>query len=72
MESTTQTFKTQELDIPLHTFGFEFQELSPEKVTGRLHVTQICCQARTSTCLVLSGISSGISLVCPNTIFFLF
>ncbi|XP_074340289.1 1,4-dihydroxy-2-naphthoyl-CoA thioesterase 1-like [Apium graveolens] len=44
MESTSQTFKTQELDIPLHAFGFEYQELSPEKVTGRLHVTQICCQ----------------------------
>ncbi|KAL8105583.1 hypothetical protein AgCh_029401 [Apium graveolens] len=37
MESTSQTFKTQELDIPLHAFGFEYQELSPEKVTGRLH-----------------------------------
>ncbi|WOH13140.1 hypothetical protein DCAR_0832649 [Daucus carota subsp. sativus] len=44
MELTPQAIKTQELDIPLHAFGFEFQELSPEKVTGRLLVTPICCQ----------------------------
>lgn len=72
MDSTSRTFRTEELDIPLHAFGFEFQELSPQKVTGRLHVTQICCQARTSTCLVGSAIicSSGISLACANIIFF--
>lgn len=32
------------LDAPLHALGFEFQEISPQKVTGRLHVTHKCCQ----------------------------
>lgn len=36
--------KTEELDAPLHAVGFEIEELSPEKVTGRLHVTEKCCQ----------------------------
>ncbi|KAJ4846509.1 1,4-dihydroxy-2-naphthoyl-CoA thioesterase 1 [Turnera subulata] len=32
------------LDAPLHGIGFEFQELSPKKVTGRLLVTHKCVQ----------------------------
>ncbi|KAL8120432.1 1,4-dihydroxy-2-naphthoyl-CoA thioesterase 1-like [Apium graveolens] len=44
MELTSPTNKTQELDAPLHAIGFEIHELSPEKVTGRLHVTEKCCQ----------------------------
>uniref|UniRef100_A0A5B7CDC7 Thioesterase domain-containing protein n=1 Tax=Davidia involucrata TaxID=16924 RepID=A0A5B7CDC7_DAVIN len=36
--------KTEALDAPLHAIGFEIEELSPEKVTGRLHVTHKCCQ----------------------------
>ena len=44
MELTSSTNKTQELDAPLYTIGFEIDELSPEKVTGRLPVTPKCCQ----------------------------
>ncbi|KAL6523249.1 1,4-dihydroxy-2-naphthoyl-CoA thioesterase 1 [Orobanche gracilis] len=35
---------TTELDIPIHSFGFEFDCLSPDKVSGHLHVTSKCCQ----------------------------
>ncbi|CAK9178477.1 unnamed protein product [Ilex paraguariensis] len=31
--------KTEAVDTPLHVFGFEIEELSPQKVTGRLQVT---------------------------------
>ncbi|XP_058076746.1 1,4-dihydroxy-2-naphthoyl-CoA thioesterase 1-like [Magnolia sinica] len=41
MESTS---KTASLDPPLHSLGFEIDELSPTRVTGRLKVTAICCQ----------------------------
>ncbi|GMH18260.1 hypothetical protein Nepgr_020101 [Nepenthes gracilis] len=37
-------WKTEEIDNPLSTMGFEFEELSPEKVAGRLLVTEKCCQ----------------------------
>ncbi|KAH6818781.1 Thioesterase superfamily protein [Perilla frutescens var. frutescens] len=36
--------KTEELDIPLHTIGFEIDDLSPHKVSGHLPVTTKCCQ----------------------------
>ncbi|XP_057960785.1 1,4-dihydroxy-2-naphthoyl-CoA thioesterase 1 isoform X1 [Malania oleifera] len=36
--------KTAELDAPLNAIGFEIEEVSPEKVTGRLLVTLKCCQ----------------------------
>jgi len=36
--------KTAALDLPLHLMGFEIEELSPQKITGRLLVTQKCCQ----------------------------
>ncbi|XP_047332543.1 1,4-dihydroxy-2-naphthoyl-CoA thioesterase 1-like [Impatiens glandulifera] len=36
--------KTALLDAPLHTIGFEIEELSPEKVTGRVLITEKCCQ----------------------------
>ncbi|KAL0853784.1 hypothetical protein Bca101_058936 [Brassica carinata] len=36
--------KTKALDPPLHTLGFEIDELSPTRVTGRLPVSPICCQ----------------------------
>ncbi|KAL1807501.1 hypothetical protein ACET3Z_024491 [Daucus carota] len=44
MELSSPTNKTQELDAPLNTIGFEIGELSPEKVTGQLPVTPKCCQ----------------------------
>ncbi|XP_077218168.1 thioesterase superfamily protein isoform X2 [Tasmannia lanceolata] len=36
--------RTESVDAPLHALGFEIGELSPEKVTARAKVTQICCQ----------------------------
>ncbi|OVA13509.1 Thioesterase superfamily [Macleaya cordata] len=36
--------KTAELDSPLHAIGFEIDELLPDKVTGRLKITEKCCQ----------------------------
>ncbi|CAM0875379.1 unnamed protein product [Alopecurus aequalis] len=36
--------KTAELDAPLHALGFEIEELSPSRITGRLLVTPTCCQ----------------------------
>ncbi|KAK9147157.1 hypothetical protein Sjap_007060 [Stephania japonica] len=32
------------LDLPLHTIGFEIEELSPKRVAGRMKVTEKCCQ----------------------------
>ncbi|KAJ1439987.1 Thioesterase domain [Sesbania bispinosa] len=42
--SSSSTPKTEALDAPLHSIGFEIEELSPERVSGRLHVTHKCCQ----------------------------
>ncbi|CAH8337206.1 unnamed protein product [Eruca vesicaria subsp. sativa] len=36
--------KTKALDPPLYALGFEIDELSPTRVTGRLPVSPICCQ----------------------------
>ncbi|XP_057476771.1 1,4-dihydroxy-2-naphthoyl-CoA thioesterase 1-like [Actinidia eriantha] len=36
--------RTELLDAPLHAIGFEIEDLSPDKITGRLHVTHKCCQ----------------------------
>ncbi|XP_078442176.1 1,4-dihydroxy-2-naphthoyl-CoA thioesterase 1-like [Wolffia australiana] len=36
--------KTVELDAPLSAFGFQFEELLPNLVSGRFTVTPICCQ----------------------------
>lgn len=41
--STTDP-KTEALDAPLHAIGFQIEELTPHKVTGRLHVTAKACQ----------------------------
>ncbi|GAV72454.1 4HBT domain-containing protein [Cephalotus follicularis] len=44
MEPSSSKKKTESVDAPLHAIGFEIEELSPSKVTGRLPVTQKCCQ----------------------------
>ncbi|XP_037422400.1 uncharacterized protein LOC119287025 isoform X1 [Triticum dicoccoides] len=36
--------KTAELDAPLSALGFEIEEVSPSRLTGRLVVTDTCCQ----------------------------
>ncbi|KAK9080078.1 hypothetical protein SSX86_001753 [Deinandra increscens subsp. villosa] len=42
--SSTHDPKTEILDAPLHAIGFQIDELSPHKVTGRLLITQKACQ----------------------------
>jgi len=44
--SSSSKSKTAVLDQPLHLMGFELEELSPQKITGRLLVTQKCCQVK--------------------------
>lgn len=44
MENHSPSSKTFEVDVPLHSIGFEIQDLSPQKVSGHLNVTQKCCQ----------------------------
>jgi hypothetical protein len=40
--------KAGELDPPLQAIGFEVEELSPSRITGRLLVTPTCCQVSRS------------------------
>ncbi|XP_031128464.1 1,4-dihydroxy-2-naphthoyl-CoA thioesterase 1-like [Ipomoea triloba] len=42
--SSSSKSKTETLDRTLHAVGFEIGELTPSKVTGRLPVTEKCCQ----------------------------
>ncbi|XP_061974056.1 1,4-dihydroxy-2-naphthoyl-CoA thioesterase 1-like [Populus nigra] len=42
--SSSSSSKKESLDVPLHSFGFQIEELSPQKVTGRLLVTPKCVQ----------------------------
>ncbi|XP_014491095.1 1,4-dihydroxy-2-naphthoyl-CoA thioesterase 1-like [Vigna radiata var. radiata] len=44
MENQHQSSKTSEVDAPLHSTGFEIQDLSPKRVSSYLPVTQKCCQ----------------------------
>ncbi|XP_014497363.1 1,4-dihydroxy-2-naphthoyl-CoA thioesterase 1 [Vigna radiata var. radiata] len=44
MENQHQSSKTSEVDAPLHSIGFQIQDLSPKRVSGYLPVTQKCCQ----------------------------
>ncbi|KAL5541447.1 hypothetical protein UlMin_009157 [Ulmus minor] len=46
MESTSSSskVKTEAVDIPLHQIGFQIEELSPNRVTGHLPITDKCCQ----------------------------
>ncbi|KAK1644788.1 hypothetical protein QYE76_062593 [Lolium multiflorum] len=42
--SSSSNSKTAELDAPLHALGFEIEEVSPSRMTGRLVVTPVCVQ----------------------------
>ncbi|RDY03073.1 1,4-dihydroxy-2-naphthoyl-CoA thioesterase 1 [Mucuna pruriens] len=44
MENQRESSKTAEVDVPLHSIGFEIQDLSPQRVSGHLTVTEKCCQ----------------------------
>ncbi|KAM0947539.1 putative Thioesterase domain, HotDog domain superfamily [Dioscorea sansibarensis] len=35
---------TAKLDRTLHTIGFQYELVSPERIVGRLQVTETCCQ----------------------------
>jgi len=48
MENQQQSSKTFEVDVPLHSIGFEIQDLSPQRVSGHLTVTEKCCQVSLS------------------------
>ncbi|XP_062108893.1 1,4-dihydroxy-2-naphthoyl-CoA thioesterase 1 [Humulus lupulus] len=41
---SSSKIKTEALDFPLYAIGFEIQQLSPAKVSGRLPITLKCCQ----------------------------
>lgn len=43
-KTTTISKATAALDRPLNTLGFEYELISPQKVTGKLKVTESCCQ----------------------------
>jgi len=47
-QSSSAKPKAADLDLPLHTFGFEFQDVSSDKVSGHLQVTEKCCQVRSN------------------------
>lgn len=48
------TSKTEILDAPLHTIGFEIDELSAQRVSGHLLITSKCCQVLVLGSLVLN------------------
>ncbi|KAJ0091986.1 hypothetical protein Patl1_24711 [Pistacia atlantica] len=43
-ESSSSSNKTAKVDAPLHSIGFEIDELTPHRVTGRLRVHEKTCQ----------------------------
>ncbi|XP_051149020.1 1,4-dihydroxy-2-naphthoyl-CoA thioesterase 1-like [Andrographis paniculata] len=43
-QSLSSSSKTKELDVPLHSIGFEIEELTPSKVSGHVLVTSKVCQ----------------------------
>ncbi|GMY28055.1 1,4-dihydroxy-2-naphthoyl-CoA thioesterase 1 [Fagus crenata] len=43
-KTASSNIKTADLDAPLNAIGFQIEEISPQKVTGRLHVTHTNCQ----------------------------
>ncbi|XP_020225603.1 1,4-dihydroxy-2-naphthoyl-CoA thioesterase 1 [Cajanus cajan] len=42
--SSSSSSRTADFDAPLHLIGFEYEYLSPQKVSGHLLVTHKCCQ----------------------------
>ncbi|KAH8494972.1 hypothetical protein H0E87_018229 [Populus deltoides] len=42
--SSSSSSNKERLDVALHSFGFEFGEMSPQRVTGRLLVNPLCVQ----------------------------
>ncbi|XP_008800320.1 1,4-dihydroxy-2-naphthoyl-CoA thioesterase 1 isoform X1 [Phoenix dactylifera] len=44
ISSPSPAAMTASIDRTLHALGFEYELVSPQKVTGRLKVTKTCCQ----------------------------
>ncbi|GLU05190.1 hypothetical protein SLE2022_223030 [Rubroshorea leprosula] len=44
MDQSSSSGNTASVDAPLELVGFELLELSPNRVSGRLQVTNKCCQ----------------------------
>ncbi|MED6144914.1 1,4-dihydroxy-2-naphthoyl-CoA thioesterase 1 [Stylosanthes scabra] len=42
--SSSEKSTTVALDVPVHLFGFEFEDITPQRVSGRFIVTEKCCQ----------------------------
>ncbi|XP_048321404.1 1,4-dihydroxy-2-naphthoyl-CoA thioesterase 1 [Ziziphus jujuba] len=42
--SSSTSSKTKDLDAALHNTGFQIEEVSAHRLSGRLHVTEKCCQ----------------------------
>lgn len=42
--SSSSLSKTEELDSPLHLVGFELEDISASRVTGKILVSHKCCQ----------------------------
>ncbi|XP_047311169.1 1,4-dihydroxy-2-naphthoyl-CoA thioesterase 1-like [Impatiens glandulifera] len=42
--ATPSSMSSPFLDAPLHAVGFQIEELSAERVSGRLPITEKCCQ----------------------------
>ncbi|XP_048628330.1 1,4-dihydroxy-2-naphthoyl-CoA thioesterase 1 isoform X1 [Brassica napus] len=57
----SESSKTKALALPLHILGFEIDELSTTRVTGRLPVSQICCQVLFPFKVLHGGVSALIA-----------
>lgn len=71
-EASLTSSRTGELNPPLQAIGFEIEELSPQKVTGRLHVTQTCCQVRVNPLTLLPLPLPALPLFISSFFFFFF
>ncbi|XP_050241205.1 1,4-dihydroxy-2-naphthoyl-CoA thioesterase 1-like [Quercus robur] len=43
--AAASSYNTAAFDNILHKMGFQYEYVSPEKVTGRLYLNQMCCQS---------------------------
>ncbi|GFP90269.1 hypothetical protein PHJA_001170800 [Phtheirospermum japonicum] len=51
--------KTEEVDVPLHSLGFEIDCLTPDKVSGHLLITSKLCQRVAGVHLSISHLKSA-------------
>ncbi|KAF9673232.1 hypothetical protein SADUNF_Sadunf10G0002900 [Salix dunnii] len=64
--SSSSSSNKERLDVALHSFGFEYEEMSPQRVTGRLLVSPKCVQVSLSLSLSLimgAHLASGLQRV---------